>query len=146
MKIKERATFDSTNFTTEQNLEFFDKIATRYRMALKLSYTHRDKPTGDNLSGIIILNTKKQSEAQAFGSEIDLDDALINILIARAKDAETSDVAALLTAFAGKFLEEALAVGNFTHLMKHLALPQVGNLVCELIKKVKGQEDEHQTD
>lgn len=34
---------------------------------------------------------------------------------------------------------------NFTT-EQNLALPQVGNLVCELIEKVKGQEDERPAD
>ena len=146
MDIKESATLDATNFTTEQVISFFDKTANRYREALKLSHTHKGTPHRRNSSGIIILQDNDKVETSAFGSDVTLNDVILNTLISRAKEADTDDVAALLTALAGELLNEALAVGNFTYKMENLALPLVGNTVCKLIEKVKGFKNECPTD
>lgn len=146
MDVKESTTLDATNFTTEQVISFFDETATKYREALKLSHTNKGTPHKRNSSGIIILQDNDKAEISAFGSDITLNDVMLNVLISRAKEADTDDVAALLTAFAGKLLNEALAVGNFTYKMENLALPLVGNTVCKLIEKVKGFKNERPTD
>lgn len=146
MDIKESVTLDATNFTTEQAISFFDETANRYREALKLSHTNKGTSRSRNSSGIIILQNNDEVEVTAFGSEITLNDVILNTLISRAKKADTDDVAALLTVFADKLLNEALAVGNFTYKMENLALPLVGNTVCKLIEKVKGFKNECPTD
>lgn len=146
MDIKESTTIDATNFTTEQAISLFDETANRYREALKLSHTNKGTPRRENSSGIIILQNNNEVEASAFGSGITLNDIIFNVLISRTKEADTDDVAALLTAFAGKLLNEALAVGNFTYKMENLALPLVGDAVCKLIEKVKGFKNERPTD
>lgn len=146
MDVKESATLDATNFTTEQVISFFDETANRYREALKLAHTNKGTPRSRNSSGIIILQNNDEVEVTAFGSEITLNDVILNTLISRAKEADTDDVAALLTVFADKLLNEALTVGNFTYMMEDLALPLVGNTVCDLIKKVKGFKNECPTD
>ncbi len=146
MDIKESVTLDATNFTTEQAISFFDETANRYREAMKLSHTNKGTPHRRNSSGIIILQNNNEADISAFGSAVTLNDVILNVLILRAKEADTDDVAALLTAFAGKLLYEALTVGNFTYKMENLALPLVGDTVCKLTEKVKGFKNECPTD
>ncbi|MGN0502197.1 MAG: hypothetical protein ACI4HN_04685 [Ruminococcus sp.] len=149
MDIKESATINAENFTTEQVTDFFDGTAKRYREALKLSHMHKGTPNRRNSSGIIILQNNDEVEISAFGSEITLNDVILNVLISRATEADTDDVAALLMTFAGKMLESALEIGNFTDKALCLAILYAANALSRIIRKtglIEDLDDECPTD
>lgn len=149
MNIKGRATLDAADFTTEQVTRFFDTTAARYREALVLSHKHKGTSHSKDSSGIIILQNKGEIEVSGFGSEITLNDVILNVLISRAKEANTDDVAALLMTFAGKMLESALEIGNFTDKALILAIPYAANVLSKIIRKtglIEDLEDERTTD
>lgn len=149
MDIKGRVNINAENFTTEQVTSFFDETANRYREELKLSHTHKGTPTRRNSSGIIILQNNDEVEISAFGSEITLNDVILNVLISRATEADTDDVAALLMTFAGKMLVSALEIGNFTDKALCLAIPYAANALSRIIRKtglIEDLDDERPTD
>ena len=149
MDIKGKVTINAENFTTEQVTRFFDETANRYREELKLSHTHKGTPRRRNSSGIIILQNNDEIEVSAFGSEITLNDVILNILISRAKEADTDDVAGLLITFAGKLLGEAVDVGNYTDKSLGLAIPYAATALSAILHKagfIEDLEDERPTD
>lgn len=149
MDIKESVTLDATNFTTEQVTSFFDKTANRYREELKMSHTHKGTSHSRNSSGIIILQNNDEVEVTAFGSEITLNDVILNTLISRAKKADTDDVAALLIIFAGKLLDTALEIGNYTDKAIYMSIPYTVSALSAILHKaglIEDAEDERPTD